>query len=320
MIIDIKSLKVSYIEIIGVLLSLIPLMLGKFNTTTFNILVLFFFIILNKEIDTNEVIKMLINSLVIGVLFYLFLYMAGFTSNYSYVLNGRVRNTFGFNNVNAFSSIVYSITMFFLVSRNRIKIFTLILLIISNYIIFKLTDSRSGFYSLIIYMVLLFVQKILFSNKSIKNNFFVKSSFLIILNMPIIISVLFPFLIKSNTDLINKLTSNRLSLFKNYIDDSKIINFVFGASQAQEVDNAFLVMLLTLGVGFFIYFILMVNKSTFNMYKLEKKFKISFVISFLYFSIFEGLLIRPEYILTILFWIIIFRYRNVKKESIITNY
>ena len=277
-----------------------------------NFIYIILVLIVSKEIDKNRLVKWNYYIMLIGGLFIATLLITGITSNTYYSVGGRIRYTFGFSNINAFSSLVYSFFIMYFMYKDKIKKTSIIILVLVMYFIFKFTDTRTMLLAFFIYLFFYLSLSRLFRYKNL-NKRILKIILVGLIFMPIIFSFLSPLLLE-NYPYLDVVLSKRLSIFSNYINSQKPINYLFGGTTVKDIDNGFLTIFFNTGVLFTSYIIYLITKSI-NYSVDNKNFKnIAFIISFVYFNAFESLILRPEIAVSICFWIVV--YRSLKQESV----
>ena len=103
------------------------------------------------------------------------------------------------------------------------------------------------------------------------------------------------------------MTSKRLGRFANYINANNLINIVFGGTTLGDVDNAFLILLYNTGILFTLLVLYMIIIAIIRLIDMKESKYIAFIISFMYLNAFESLLVRPEILISICFWCVIYK-------------
>lgn len=111
-------------------------------------------------------------------------------------------------------------------------------------------------------------------------------------------------------------TSYRLSIITNYIHSNSWLNFIFGGTQIADIDNGLLLILYSLGMFFSIYILIQIFRATHIAYRAKNIREIAFITSFLVYNTVESAIIRPEILITIVFWIIIFNLDFISNHNI----
>ncbi len=243
--------------------------------------------------------------LISGIFIFMSLQL-GLTDNISYVVGERVRMTFGFNNVNAFSSLVYSFAIIFFLSKNiTIKHYMFVTGLI--FIFYYYTDTRTTTGAFLIYLVCFIILKVIFKQKrGKKNKNLLKAVLTIAALLPVVLSFVSP-IILDKFNILDDLTSKRLGRFANYINANNLINIVFGGTTLGDVDNAFLILLYNTGILFTLLVLYMIIIAIIRLIDMKESKYIAFIISFMYLNAFESLLVRPEILISICFWCVIYK-------------
>jgi hypothetical protein len=269
-------------------------------------------LIVSKEIEKNRLVKWNYYIMIISIFFVVFILITGITNNLQYSIGGRVRHTFGFSNVNAFSSLVYSFFIMYFMYKDKISKTSTIILVLTMYFIFRFTDTRTMLLAFFIYLFIYILLSRLFKYKKISRRT-LKIVLVSLVFAPIIFSFISPFLLE-NYPYLDVVLSKRLSIFSSYINRQQPINYLFGGTTVKDIDNGFLTIFFNTGVLFTSYIIYLIVKSI-NYSVDNKNFKnIAFIISFVYFNAFESLILRPEIVVSICFWIVV--YNSLKHKSV----
>lgn len=291
-------------EILWVLLLIVSMVSLNINRNIVNFFYIILFVFVTKNIEKGKLVKWSYYIMLISLLLVAFMLLAGIISNLHYSIGERARYTFGFLNVNSFSSLIYSFFIIFsMYNKKNNKILT-VLLVSLMFLIFKLTDTRTMFFAFIIYVFFYVLLSIVFKYNKI-NATAIKVSLIILLFIPILFSFASPILLQyfPNLDI---LTSYRLTVFSDYIYSQQPINFLLGGTSVNDIDNGFLTIFFNAGILFSIYMIYLIIKSINNSVENTDYKTIAFIISFVYFNAFESLMLRPEISVSILFWIVVF--------------
>lgn len=267
-----------------------------------------YLLILNLYHFSNEKkIKQVFFSIsLFNVLIIVFLLVSGLSTNEVIRMFGRTRYTFGFSNVNSFSVVFLSLISFILlITKNKaISLFVLV----STYISYKFTDSRTPMIMISIYFILIIFRKIIFTAK--KTNIFVS-----ILISFIFFSTYFSSIIDVNFPQINELLSLRISIFIEFIKSS-LLNFIIGFGRTQFIDNSFLVLGSLFGIGGLLIIMFLTRNLIINLIKNGSTKKAILIVSYLLACMMESYLILPEMLLSIYFWFLIFDSLKNKGKTI----
>jgi len=302
-------------DIILLFLVMTPIFAFSINPNVLNGIFIILHLFASKDIALEEFLKKNAYIALIGALLIVLMLALGFVHNEYYAIDGRLRNTFGFKNVNAFSIFVYSLSMLLFLLINNTKKRYLLMITLFVYVIYSFTDTRSLLYGVIIYLVAIFFLNFVFKIKNInKYNIFIKISTYIIIMIPIILSLMSSIILRSFPYL-DVLTSYRISINSNYIESNSVLNFLFGGSLINDIDNGFLVIIFSIGLPFFIFSMYIMMKSISRLIDYKNSKYISFLVSFIYFSAFESLIIRPEMSIAICFWVLIYKVYKAENDT-----
>lgn len=268
---------------------------------------LLFAIIYMRENGDKEFLK---HFAICSLLFYvltIFLCKVGLIENVEFirVVEGKtiIRNTLGFTNPNhaltLLTPVIISLCLILnLDSKAKKNIFSFFALLIS-YLVYYQTNSRTGFYCIILFIILfLFEKKI---SSSISN----KTKYMFILFT--ILTFLIAYIFGNSSSLINELLTNRPIMWIQTININAIE--LFGNSSI-KLDNTYLWLLYRHGIIIYIFYMYIYSKSA-NYFSKNNKLFISIVIVFVY-SLFENTLnyvFNPIFTLSILYLLNSNKYR-----------
>lgn len=298
-----SKIKINYIDFSWILLLLFQLL--NFDDIAFNFLYIILFLILSKNTDINYIIKNGFIVSIVGLVIIISLLNLNIIQNTQYASFNRIRHTFGFKNVNAFSSYIYSLTLMFIISRNKINLYNLSLFITIHYIIYTFTDTRTTFYASMIYVVCYILLETI-NKVQIHLNIFLSSILIIVLNLPVFIIFSTP-IIKNKFPMLDILLSYRLTLFTEYIFNNNLLNLFFGGTSLASIDSGFLIITFSIGIVFMIFLLYLINNSALILLKQKNSKFLAFIISFMYFNMSESLIVRPELVVSICFWVIVYK-------------
>lgn len=151
-----------------------------------------------------------------------------------------------------------------------------------------------------------------YNSPLIFNRKLLKISLLFIVLVPIIFSFAAPLLL-DNYPYLDVLTSRRLSIFTNYINENQITNYLFGGTEVRDIDNGYLTTFFNTGVMFTVFLLYLIMKALNHSIESKNYRNLAFIISFMYFNAFESLILRPEITVSICFWIVV--YNSTKLSS-----
>ncbi|MCM3610415.1 hypothetical protein M4S82_04065 [Planococcus sp. MERTA32b] len=292
---------------------LLFLYLLSFSFLSFNItpnIVNFFYIILilivAREYSLKEVLDKSFYIMIISAVSVVVLLQFGLTENMRYTIGDRTRNTLGFTNVNAFSNLVYAFAILYLLSRKEILIKHYIFVLTFVIVIYSYTDSRTVTVACLIFLLVHIILQFLFKMADNKLNGLIKSFLLLLVFFPIGITFLSP-LLSSEFAVLDILTSGRLTRFTEYIGDNGVVNLLFGGTTAADKDNSYLLILFSTGILFSLMVLGLIVKAIFRLVDIKKSQYIAFIVSGIYAGAFESLLVRPEIIISICFWLVVYK-------------
>ncbi|SFC52516.1 hypothetical protein SAMN05443252_104103 [Bacillus sp. OV322] len=307
-----NAIKIRPIDLVWFFFSMTALFGFSFNDKIFNFSYLLLVIIVSRSISIDKYYKYF-NYFNLFVAFLLIIFLQlGITQNVEQIIGDRVRSTFGFNNVNAFSNLEYSILMVYLLSRKTIKLTHIIINLIVLTFIFNYTDTRSVLYSILIFLLFYFILRS-FMKENLKYKNVLKGFITIICIIPLVLSVVSPFLLK-NYPILDKIFSLRLTLNTFYLETNTMKTFLLGGTTERDVDNGYLLLLCSMGITFFIFSLVLIVKSLNILIDAADSKSVSFIISFLYYNALESLLVRPELFIGLLFWMLIYKTATEKRD------
>lgn len=195
----------------------------KFVSGTSTILNLVLLIIAFKGIDLDKLIKFDIKIKILFLLIVSILYFLGYTNVNLHYRNGIVRHSMGLSNPNSFSSFIMSLVFeYTYLNRKKIRIKNLIFILLSILIIDYFSSSRTQIFCILLFFVLILVNKIGIIGKKHKISMFIIKNLFLILT---IFSFTIVNLYKNGNETIkyiNTKTSGRISSTSNLIDQYQI--------------------------------------------------------------------------------------------------
>lgn len=226
-------------------------------------------------------------------------------NNTSYVSTmGRLRYTLGFENPNVAALFYASAIYLFLVSRKRIKLIVIGVSFAMTAIVYYYTNSRTSLLALLMFVALegifLFLQK-----KNMEKAQTVFGKFSIMFTDALFIINLVSVFVIDKFMVFDTLLSFRISAFSKMINSSGVRGFLLGGT-TETVDNFYYMLLFQYGI--FIYIFVAVS-THFAMKKMviNKDIKyISLFVGLFMVGMMESSLIRPEILVTLVVWKIIF--------------
>lgn len=268
----------------------------------FLILALHFFYVSN--IDCNE---FLANSLIVYLLV-LFIYISylvflgeGMTS---FVIGDRERYYFGFLNPNKTGFFLFSILT--LLVFNYVNFNTsfkvLMVSVLPLLYLLILTGSRTALFCILLFFILAFSQVILLIRKPVV--FF-----------PILFLIL-SFVVAFHYDnvLVDNLLSGRANDYHEFLVTLSVHDYFWASTEGARLDNSYLQAYFNLGLFAYLIFVILFKRAIYRLNNIE----VSYVVVMLVYGLFEGTLIRPEFLLTLFFYYLLFviRGRQYKREHL----
>lgn len=228
----------------------------------------------------------------------------GMTNDVIYLSsNGRLRHALGFNHPNA-AALFYTANILLLAIYIR-KINLLIVSAIVSYIIFYYTDSRTSFLAIMFFLILesinIFLER---KNKKTYQIILAKISM-------IVIDVLFTFSFLS-VFFINKLLfldellSYRISIASAMANKSGLYGLIFGGT-SDWADNFYYMLLFQYGIIVYICVAIITHLSIKKLIDRKNLRYIPLLTSIFVLATMESSLIRPEILIMLVTWKIIFR-------------
>ena len=310
-----KVFNLNKIDFIWLLLLSASLISFNFNDKVINFLYLFILLFTAKSISIDKVVKTSFKISLIGIFIVLVFLKLGIIQNLKYTIGARTRSTFGFKNVNGFSSLIYSLSILFMITRERIKWQHILTSLFFVFTIYKYTDSRTTMNSFIAFIVFyLILNKFKDRGICLRYAKIIKVILSLIIITPIIIPMLSPILLKLYPQL-DVITSQRISINTSYIYENNIINFIFGGSAVSDIDSGFLTLTFSLGILFVLLTIYLGISAISNLLNNKEIAYLSFIISFFYFNLLEALIVRTEISVSVCFWLILYKATTERKSE-----
>lgn len=279
------------------------------GTSACNFLAVVIFAFCTK-IDLNILIKNIFRINMFFVLLILICLYSGVISNITYIDTvGRTRNTMGFLNPNAgalfFSSIIY----LYILSRSRIRIMDYVLALVGNILIFKFSDSRTSFFALNFFLLIIPIFNILINKTIVKKGICVFNDLLWLIG----IIGLFILNIFSDFDIV---LSNRISNYMQFVDQAGTWGTIIGGGELPQItiDNFYIMFLYQNGIFIYLFSMYLVHKSTcFLTYRKEIRL-LAFTTAMFLMGMTESSFLRPEIPITLILWKILFNSISIEKN------
>lgn len=258
-------------------------------------LLIIFLCLLQAKLD-----RLVFYTFIFYVLYFIlhnFLIFTGILENSISSFDARVRNSYGFSNVNRLGIFYFYFFMlnFYMISRDKgnfHKKIIFYLFALSSLVYIVLSNSRTSLYICILIIILWQLSKL---------NIFYKWQRLILnFVIPFCAGVSF-YLASSSGQIFNEILSYRPGFFKQYVDIlfSNNFNIIFGAPLSEEmtVDNSYILFSGAFGliVSFLIYFF----SPFFSYNKYIPRVYVIMIIASLLCGVFESNLLRVEMLVPI---------------------
>ena len=184
------------------------------TSTNSSIFIFLLFLLGSRKINFYHFIKVDFLIKLLLLLFVIFLYKLDLTNPYIMLRpNGLIRSSIGFSHPNFFSAVILNLVLDFIYLKfDKNKVLTITLLLLSNYLQYIVTDSRTTTVLLLFLTIILLLKDTTFSNIIYNNKIFkflIKNSYWILF----IISIICVLFYIDNNQLIiefDKLLSNRI--------------------------------------------------------------------------------------------------------------
>ncbi|MCO4799520.1 MAG: hypothetical protein KC484_09905 [Colwelliaceae bacterium] len=216
----------------------------------------------------------------------------------SVVIGDRERYYWGVSNPNKAGFFLFSLLTLFVMNYLYFKIsfWILILSILPILYLLVMTGSKTAIFSILIFFAL-----ILFRVKFKKNLLFGIPIFFLILS----------FMASSYYDnlLVNSVLSNRPVDFHNFLSTLSLNNYFFGAhTNGLRIDNSYLQAYFNLGFFAYAVFVILFVKAVSRLDRVE----VAYVVTFFVYGLFEGVLVRPDFLLTLFIYYLLFARDRVR--------
>lgn len=272
-----------------------------------NLLVVIVFALASSTYTINQVIKTLVAGFFVSLAIYLLLLLSGQIHFSQYVSTvGRARNTLGFSNVNA-AAMFFSALLLLTYWRKWRHGFLLIALIVVLGCLFIATDTRS-----------FLTFGVLFGFTYVLITCLHRSCRLRRLQYPIAIGIVALVVIASFAIVLLKGTeydvalSYRPAIAYEALSKMSLTEVLLGASNPVEIDSSFIVLVEQYGLIATVIIASLVVSSLKRYLDDGRQWEPAFLVAVLIYSSMEGLLFRPELIISLSFWAIVFYGGNVR--------
>lgn len=291
-----KSGKLNYISFIFLLLSLVNFIFGNLESLNLFTFVIFANI-LSDRIDVASKEIFLVYSCLIIIM--LLLLATKTVENVTYFgLEGRKRSTLGFNNPNVASLFYTMYIVVFILQSNKLNITKLIIGELFGYFIYFYTDSRTSFFVVSIFILLMLIDNLIRRKFKFKGIYI--KALIVMIDIYYILNI-FGILFINRFYSIDKLLSYRISIFNNSLSNLSIVNILFG-NTGIEVDSFYYVIFLSFGIFFYILMMYLTHTAAIKLFNSGNWKYIIFLFSISLLNLTESGPYRIEILTFILFW------------------
>lgn len=224
----------------------------------------------------------------------------------------RTRMTFGFKNVNGFTSVVSGFCLLLMLPSDK-KWIRYIASLVLTLVVFKYTDSRSLLVSTL-FFILISESAIFFNHLNLNRVSYIFCCVLIL--VPVMVS-LSPGMLISQYPVLDVILSGRLSYLDAYYNTISPVSLIVGGSEPANqmtVDNSFGLIVGAIGVPLFLCLTMVCLKMIKKLIDLAEFSKLAFLVSFWAYSFSESSMVRPESIICLVFWFLI-----TQKDAMLQN-
>lgn len=296
-------------------LALIALLLNGSMALNFVVIVLFA-ICVTYPIDT--IIKSACRINILLVLVMLVLMGLHVVNNTSYISTmGRLRYTLGFENPNVAALFYASAIYLFLVSREKINKRVIVFSFIATAVVYYYTNSRTSLLALLMFVALEGVFLLGQRKNREKVQIIMGKCLILFIDALFFINLASVFIIEKFM-VFDSLLSFRISAFSRMINNSGLRGLLFGGT-VETVDNFYYMLLFQYGI--FIYAFVAIS-THFAMKRMvdNKDIKyISLLVGLFLVGMMESSLIRPEILVTLIVWKIIFSSNGLAENNTIVE-
>lgn len=278
---------------------------GGENAIAANCFFMLAFCLFSRQYGLNNIVTTSFYTLLATTIIVFISLGIGTTQNSTEIIGNRARETLGFSNTNAFASLIYSslLTLLLIEVRPTIKYTIVFSATLSVYLI---TNNRSLPVSIIFFFIIKLALKALNKKKIAE---YLAIAFL---TAPILATYLSKH-VASEYPTIDLLLSMRPSLSARFLDELPWYSHLVGGfspSKHITVDNSFLLIHAALGLPFLLLFTWKVFCKFMTYFESKELNKCALIISFWLFCFSESSLVRPETIISLIFWAMILQKTN----------
>ena len=224
----------------------------------------------------------------------------GLTENGIDTADGRNRASFGFSNVNAFTSLVYAFITLALYRWRGQNVVKYVLFTILSYVVYLYTDSRT----LVASILLFFFAHVLYA---VLPKGMLKVMALLLLLLPLMLTQMSGY-IAETWPLVDIALSFRPSYSAVFIEGFSAYNYLLGGQSpaaGQTIDNSFLLIQGAVGLPFLLALTWVAYRKIVESISRNRPEVFCLILSFWYFSYSESSMVRPESIIGVVFWLLL---------------
>ena len=274
------------------------------GTESINVAFLIIFAIAMNLVDERKIYKWITIANIFIVIIVAFSLILGIEENFNWTHMGRTRNTLGFEHPNYIGMIMFSIVSVWFLYLKKIKWRHIIFATIVCYILFRVSDSRTGFIGLLIFAFFCLILKA----KNIKISKIIVGGIIIFYFLsPIMWSL--PFI---NNEYFNDVLSSRPEIFYEYIVSNSFTNLLFGGTTLRVIDNFYLMLLYNCGIVTYAIVFVMTFICAMVLIGRRENIKTAFIVAILSLGLTESSLFRPEILCMPVYWMMIFSTIDLK--------
>ena len=286
-----KDFRINRIQMIFIIAIIIEAFINGLSILNIAAAVIFA-ICTGDDIKSDEKYFFRISIVLVG--FVLLLISLDILENYTYISTmGRLRSTLGFGNPNVAALFYSSAIYLYMLSREKIRIRNIFVAALLEGVIYYYTNSRTSFFALAVFMVLLFAMRSPYVD-------FVAKGCRVAVDAFFCLNLISVFTINSFMKY-NTLLSGRISSYAKMINDAGTTGFLFGGSSL-SVDSFYYMFLFNYGAIAYLFFWLMVHHALNELSKKKYFNEVAFLTSFFSLGIMESSVMRPEIISVLLIW------------------
>lgn len=276
-----------------------PLILGgPGNTIAINIVFTILFVQCTQHVDKKTIIKCGFWALSLSLLIVILLLELGISTNSIESIGDRERKTFGFSNTNAFSSLVYSFILTFILFWQKSSLVKYTTVALTSILIYLMTNNRS----ILIATALFFCARgilAIVSSRLLLNALLIPS-----LILPIGLTQISAYIV-SHYPVIDILLSMRPSFSSQFIGTLPFYSYFLGGispTPTATIDNSFLLIQASMGMPFLLILTWKTYTCMWHYINLRLLDVCAVILSFWFFCFSESNMVRPETTFGLVFW------------------